>query len=250
MPSCWKAKSRCRAFLSWVWWMFFCGESFDLPPWKVKSCKHLHLKVSQIEKTWCFFFSPLDVFVKTPLVFFCFAALFGSFFPPSLRHPHRRRWAWGESRDFFGVEELQSWQCPTMGSGCAQHRADDPYGSFISWQLGFCFELQRLVIFSPEKVHAENTCKVLPQLFTPLLFILTPELEVFYALCFCRSCWTPSWHPSSYSSPRALVAPRPSHRALATSVVSRFGAFGLRWWQCLGLASQSERVSSILATQI
>ena len=26
-------------------------------------------------------------------------------------------------------------------------------------------------------------------------------------------------------------------------------AFGLRWWQCLGLTSQSERVSSILATQ-
>lgn len=161
MPSCWKAKSRCRVFLSWVWWMFFCGESFDLPPWKVKSCKHLHLKVSQIEKTWCFFFSPLDVFVKTPLVF-CFAALFGSFFPPSLRHPHRTRWASGIP-DFFGcVLELRSCNLDNvqpLGSGCAQHRADYPYGSFISWQLGFGWtnhffpkmNLQSWSFFPPKK---------------------------------------------------------------------------------------------------
>ena len=67
--------------------------------------------------------------------------LLGSF--PSLgtltgRGGHR------ESRIFLEPEvgcvlELRSCnlKCPTMGSGCAQHRADDPYGSFISWQLGF-----------------------------------------------------------------------------------------------------------------
>lgn len=75
------------------------SQILQTPPFK---------SVTDWENMVFFFFSPLDVFVKTPLVF-CFAALFGSFFPPSLRHPHRTRWASGIP-DFFGagVEKLQS----------------------------------------------------------------------------------------------------------------------------------------------
>lgn len=113
--------------------------------------QNIHKKCQRLRKHGVFFFSPLDVFVKTPLVF-CFAALFGSFFPPSLRHPHRTRWASGIPDVFGCVLELRSCnlKCPTMGSGCAQHRADYPYGSFISWQLGFWFEP-----FFPENEPAE-----------------------------------------------------------------------------------------------
>lgn len=101
MPSCWKAKSRCRAFLSWVWWMFFCGESFDLPPWKVKSCKHLHLKVSQIEKTWCFFFLTFGRICKNTACFFLFCSSFWKFLSPKLEAPSPEEVGMGGIPGFF-----------------------------------------------------------------------------------------------------------------------------------------------------
>lgn len=211
----------------------YCGESFFRPPGKVKSCKTSIKRVRDWE-TWC----------KT-LFFFC-----SSWETPSLgtlTGGGGHRFPICLELEVGCVLELRSCnlKCPT-GQGVLNIVLT------ILMALLFLGNLDLILqswSWTPPKGGASWNTFVLPQLFRALLFILTPELEVFYVLCFCRSCWTPSWHPSSYSSPRALVAPRPSRQALATtpdSVVTR--AFGLRWWQCLGLASQSERVSSILAT--
>lgn len=117
MPSCWKAKSRCRAFLSWVWWMFFCGESFDLPPWKVKSCKHLHLKVSQIEKTWCFFFLTFGRICKNTACFL-FCSSFWKFLSPKLEAPSPDEVGIGNPGFFWSWSwEAAIWNVQPWGQG-------------------------------------------------------------------------------------------------------------------------------------
>ena len=111
MPSCWKAKSRCRAFLSWVWWMLFCGESFDLPPRKVKSCKQVHLKVSQIEKTWCFFFLTFGRICKNTACFL-FCSSFWKFLSPKLWGTLTGRGGHRDSRDF--LDSFWSWEAAIL----------------------------------------------------------------------------------------------------------------------------------------
>ena len=79
---------------------------------KVKSCKHLHKKCQRLRKHGVFF-SPWDVFVKTPLFFCC--QLFLEVSSPKLEAPSPDEVGIGNHGIFVELRLAAILTCPTHG---------------------------------------------------------------------------------------------------------------------------------------